>query len=668
VEVTPTRPYGGTVVWEWHLWDHLVQTNDATKNNYAVSISEHPELINVNGTGIKIPQFWNHVNGIDHNPQLDQVMLSIRGNSELFIIDHQTTTAQAASHTGGRYNKGGDILYRWGNPAQYNRGTAGNQQLYQQHHTHWIETNCPGAGNILIFNNGIGRGYSTINEIVPPVDGAGVYSISPGAAFGPSSPTWTYMSSPSSNFYSAEISGAQRLPNSNTLICEGIKGNLFEVTSAGQTVWRYLCPVTSTILTQGDTIPVDPARPDQLMNAVFRVTRYATNYAGLIGHDLTPQGTIELQTGFPVASFSGTPTNGVAPLTVTFTDTSTGLITNRFWIFGDGTTTNTTGTSRVHTYTTAGTNSVSLIATGPNGVSTNTRANYITVIQTYTLTYHAGPGGTLSGISTQTVAAGGSGTPVTAVTNIGYRFVSWSDGKTNNPRTDVNVTTNIVVTASFVEDSPVATFTAVPTNGAAPLEVTFTDASTGNITNHFWSFGDGTVTNTIATHLSHAYRFPGTNTVQLIVSGPLGLSTNTQASLITAASVDAVGDGIPDWWRAQFFGGSGRTTNASSCATCDPDGDSFVNQREYMADTDPGDPTSFLRIHSINVNPGSAGLTWIGGTSAWQYVECRTNLANTNVSWITLYTNAPPTAVTNSIIHTGTAATSNLFYRINAQR
>jgi hypothetical protein len=299
VEVTPTRPYGGTVVWEWHLWDHMIQDYTPTKNNYGV-VADHPELIDVNGTGQRIPQFWNHVNGIDYNAQLDQVMLSIRGNSELFIIDHQLTTAQAASHTGGRYGKGGDILYRWGNPAQYNRGTAANQQLYQQHHTHWIETNCPGAGNILIFNNGIGRGYSTINQIVPPVDGAGNYTLATGAAFGPPSPVWTYTATPPTYFYSAEISGAQRLPNGNTLICEGIKGNLFEATAAGQTVWRYLCPVTTTIMTQGEAIPIDPARTDQFMNAVFRVTRYATNYAGLVGRGLTPQGTIELPVDQPL--------------------------------------------------------------------------------------------------------------------------------------------------------------------------------------------------------------------------------------------------------------------------------------------------------------------------------------------------------------------------------
>ena len=294
VEVTPTKPYGGTVVWEWHIWDHTIQDFNATKSNYGV-VTTHPELIDVNGTGIKIPQFWNHVNGIDYNAELDQVMLSIRGNSEVFVIDHQTTTAQAASHAGGRYGKGGDILYRWGNPQQYNRGTNANQQLYQQHHTHWIPQGCPGAGNILIFNNGIGRGYSTVNQIVPPVDSAGNYTLASGAAFGPTSPVWTYQSNPATDFYSAEISGCQRLPNGNTLICEGVKGNLFEVTSAGSCVWQYLCPVTDAgPLTQGGSIAVDPVRTDQYMNAVFRVYRYGADYAGLVGRDLTSQGTIEL--------------------------------------------------------------------------------------------------------------------------------------------------------------------------------------------------------------------------------------------------------------------------------------------------------------------------------------------------------------------------------------
>jgi sugar lactone lactonase YvrE/formylglycine-generating enzyme required for sulfatase activity len=293
IEVQPIKPYGGTIVWEWHIWDHMIQDFDSTKANYG-TVAAHPELINSNGTGQNIPQFWNHVNGIDYNPQFDQVMLSVRGNSELFIIDHGTTTAQAAGHTGGTYGKGGDILYRWGNPQQYGRGTSTNQMLYQQHHTHWIEEGLPGAGDILIFNNGIGRGYSSIDEITPPVDASGNYSLLAGAAFGPSALTWRYVGSPTTDFYSPEISGAQRLPNGNTLITEGVKGNLFEVDSAGSTVWRYVCPVNRTALTQGEAIPVDSGHAGQFMNAVFRVTRYSPDFSGLVGRDLTHGDPIEL--------------------------------------------------------------------------------------------------------------------------------------------------------------------------------------------------------------------------------------------------------------------------------------------------------------------------------------------------------------------------------------
>ena len=79
---------------------------------------------------------------------------------------------------------------------------------------------------------------------------------------------------------------------------------------------------------------------------------------------------------------------------------------------------------------------------------------------------------------------------------------------------------------------PVAAFSAAPTSGTAPLTVTFTDTSTGSIANRYWQFGDGTVTNTIATTVSHTYATAGTNTVSLVVSGPGGASTSTQPDLI----------------------------------------------------------------------------------------------------------------------------------------
>jgi hypothetical protein len=292
-EIKPTKPSGGTVVWEWHVWDHLIQDYDATKSNYGV-VKDHQELIDAAGDQKNIPAFWNHMNSIDYNPALDQIALSVRGNSEVWIIDHSTTTEEAKGHSGGKYGKGGDLLYRWGNPIAYRMGTANDQKLYQQHDAEWVRPDCPGKGNITVFNNGLSRNYSSIDEFTPPVDSNGNYLRTAGAAFGPTSFYWNYIATPPSSLYAEAISGAQRLPNGNTIIDDGTHGTFTEVTQAGEIVWKYICPVVKTgALTQGDTIPDDPVRAGEKMNAVFRVYKYPFDYAAFVGKDLTPGDYVE---------------------------------------------------------------------------------------------------------------------------------------------------------------------------------------------------------------------------------------------------------------------------------------------------------------------------------------------------------------------------------------
>ena len=156
-----------------------------------------------------------------------------------------------------------------------------------------------GAGNLLCFNNGVNRNYSSIDEITTPVDVSGNYTLVSGTAFGPTSLAWTYVASPPSSLYALDISGAQRLPNGNTLIDDGPLGTFTEVTSAGQVVWKYINPVTNTgPLHQGDSIPHNlPMHPDETFNSVFRVYRYPTDYSGFTGHSLTPGNFIEIYTG-----------------------------------------------------------------------------------------------------------------------------------------------------------------------------------------------------------------------------------------------------------------------------------------------------------------------------------------------------------------------------------
>ena len=294
VEIQPTLPYGGIVVWEWHVWDHLIQSFDPTKSNYGTP-GAHPELIDCAGNHLNLPLFWNHMNSIDYNPAFDQIALSVRGNSEVWIIDHSTSTAQAQSHSGGVHGKGGDLLYRWGNPITYAVGTINDEKYFQQHDVEWVKEGCPGAGDLTCFNNGVGRNYSTIDEIAPPVDASGNYSFVSGSSFGPASLAWTYQANPPSSLYAQDISGAQRLPNGNTIICQGTLGTFYEVTSDGAVAWKYINPVDQTgALTQGDYIPDDPTHPGEKMNSVFRVYKYPPDYAAFTGRDLTPGDFIEI--------------------------------------------------------------------------------------------------------------------------------------------------------------------------------------------------------------------------------------------------------------------------------------------------------------------------------------------------------------------------------------
>ena len=124
-------------------------------------------------------------------------------------------------------------------------------------------------------------------EFVETLDQLGVTHVIwlPDSAFGPTAPVWSYTNP--STFYSNHLSGAQRLPNGNTLITEGTSGHLFEVTPEGEVVWEYINPVTKTF---GTVKVLDDAIP--MTNAVFRAYRYAPDHPALRGKDLSPKGTI----------------------------------------------------------------------------------------------------------------------------------------------------------------------------------------------------------------------------------------------------------------------------------------------------------------------------------------------------------------------------------------
>ncbi|MEO5999418.1 MAG: aryl-sulfate sulfotransferase [Chitinophagaceae bacterium] len=313
VELEPKGERGAKIVWEWHIWDHLIQDYDSKKANYG-NPAGHPELFDFN-VGDTIPPLisqdsmnilrsqgraWRnqtpenrgsdlyHFNAINYNSDLNQIAFSSQHLSEFFIIDHSTTTKEAAGHTGGRWGKGGDFLYRWGNPGNYHQGDSTDRKLFGQHNIRWIEKEKPGGGHLMMFNNDIhninNNNYSAVFEIIPPTDRGGNYIPGKDKTFGPEKPVWKYIAPDSISFWSNYISGAQRMSNGNTFIDEGGKGRFFEVTKEGEIIWEYLNPFRGDIhKPNGDPIP-----PMIRTFSVFRSTFIPADHPALANRKLEP--------------------------------------------------------------------------------------------------------------------------------------------------------------------------------------------------------------------------------------------------------------------------------------------------------------------------------------------------------------------------------------------
>jgi len=292
IEIEPIGDNEINIVWEWRIKEHYIQDFDETKLNFGV-VSEHPELFDINLPDINsnnsnASRDWNHFNAIDYNEELDQILISTRNSDEIWIIDHSTTTEEAATHTGGNSGKGGDLIYRWGNPSSYQRATIDDQKLFGQHGINWIQEGLVDAGKILIFNNGNGRpgsDISTVEIINPPTDYDGLYVTPETESFGPLVSDWTYGLQGFEREYSPFLSNAQRLSNGNTLINYGSLGYIREITPSGDICWEYEIPLNgNSPANQGNNVN---------QNASFRVYKFAPEYPGFDNIDVIPMNTIE---------------------------------------------------------------------------------------------------------------------------------------------------------------------------------------------------------------------------------------------------------------------------------------------------------------------------------------------------------------------------------------
>lgn len=290
IEIQPIGTDSGEIVWAWYAWDHLIQGFDSNQDNFG-DPTAHPELIDINYDLTNGFQDWLHFNSIDYNETLDQILISVPRFDEVWVIDHSTTTEEAAGHQGGTSGKGGDLLYRWGNPISYGAGSVADQRLYFQHNAHWIDPKAvPGDsdfGKIMLFNNRNPGTFSSADIIQTPVANDGSYSLTSGSYL-PDSALWKFGDSTVNHFYSGGLSGVQRLPNGNTLICSGREGLMFEITPQEETVWKYINPLWNGVPAAAtDTIPDGS-------NLIFRLERYGPNHPALAGRILTPGNSIEL--------------------------------------------------------------------------------------------------------------------------------------------------------------------------------------------------------------------------------------------------------------------------------------------------------------------------------------------------------------------------------------
>ena len=285
LEIAQTGEESGIIVWEWHAWDHIIQDYNEDKSNFGM-VEQHPELIDINYAP-NIFSDWLHTNSLAYNDDINQIMVSNRNTNEIWIIDHSTTSTEAAGHQGGNSGRGGDLLFRWGNPIAYSRGSVNDQILFGQHNAHWVEEDST-YQKIMIFNNGIDRPgleYSEILEISVPFLTNYNYSQTNEGLYGPVNIIYSYQANDTTTFFSPRYGSAQRLDNQNTLICNSDSGEMFEVDSESNILWKYINPVSiNGILAQGEEASSNP---------VFRCHRYGINYSAFLGRDMTPIGPIE---------------------------------------------------------------------------------------------------------------------------------------------------------------------------------------------------------------------------------------------------------------------------------------------------------------------------------------------------------------------------------------
>ena len=225
IEVSPK----GEILWQWVASDHIDELGFSAEARNAIKAAP--------GVNAGRGSFdWLHINSatyVGRNHWFDEGNKRFAPNNVIISSRQASFIAIVA--------RDGSIAWRIGPDFTASKELRAIRQIIGQHHAHLIPKGLPGAGNLLVFDNGGASGYGFPNPNAP--DGSSSFARANSRVLEINPLTlqlvWSYAGP---KFYSSNISGAQRLPNGNTLITEGASGRMFEVTKEGKIVWEYIYP------------------------------------------------------------------------------------------------------------------------------------------------------------------------------------------------------------------------------------------------------------------------------------------------------------------------------------------------------------------------------------------------------------------------------------------
>ena len=263
-ELEPNLVDGSTsVVWEWALTNHLVQDQDQADANFG-DVGAERGRVDINFNAAITNGDYFHISGIDYSEERDEIVLCPNNIDELWVLDHSTTSAEAATSAGGVRGQGGELIYRWGNPAVYDFHNGPNTQgfLRRAHDPRWSVDPVSGELQLTVHNND--RVDNTPGDIESqalaldlPLNQSGDYVINNAEPFLPQAPVVLYEQDPADPFFSTPFMGsAQRLENENILITLSLIRTLVEVDTGGNIVWSETINSGGTFIFKSQSYPV----------------------------------------------------------------------------------------------------------------------------------------------------------------------------------------------------------------------------------------------------------------------------------------------------------------------------------------------------------------------------------------------------------------------------